>query len=144
MTKACDSLIFDYTFDESEHALRHYWDLIWISRGDTWDYWALRSRRLQQEKILRTITKISFLINWMHPFLIKVYIYVIYITFLTLLNGYVSLFPHQYCAARLFSTLIIIRNVSWAAYYYDFWRLCDTEDWINNAENRFNHRKKLV
>ncbi len=31
--------------------------------------------------------------------------------------------------------MIIIRNVSWAAYYYDFWRSCDTEDWSNDAEN---------
>ncbi len=22
-----------------------------------------------------------------------------------------------------------------SAYYYDFWRSCDTEDWSNNAEN---------
>ncbi len=29
----------------------------------------------------------------------------------------------------------IIRNVSWAVYYYDFWRSCDTEDWSNDAEN---------
>ncbi len=36
------------------------------------------------------------------------------------------------------STLIIIRHVSWAAnhaYYYDFWRSCDTEDCSNDAEN---------
>ncbi len=33
-----------------------------------------------------------------------------------------------------FLTLIII-NVSWAAYYYDFWRSCDTEDCSNDAEN---------
>ncbi len=37
----------------------------------------------------------------------------------------VSRFPRKYSAARLFSTLIIIRNVS-RAYYYDFWRSCDT------------------
>ncbi len=36
---------------------------------------------------------------------------------------------------NVFSTLIIIRNVSWAAYYYDFWRSCDTEDWSNDAGN---------
>ncbi len=37
----------------------------------------------------------------------------------------------QYCAARLFSTLVIIRNVSWAVYYDDFWRSCDwrLEEW---------------
>ncbi len=37
--------------------------------------------------------------------------------------------------AQLLSTLIIVRNVSWAAYYYDFWRPHDTEDWSNDAEN---------
>ncbi len=37
--------------------------------------------------------------------------------------------------AQLISTLIIIRNVSWAAYYYDFWRSCDTENCSNDAEN---------
>ncbi len=26
-------------------------------------------------------------------------------------------------------------NVFWAAYCYDFWRSCDSEDWINDAEN---------
>ncbi len=30
-----------------------------------------------------------------------------------------------------------------AAYYYDFWRSCDTEDWSNDAENSFDHRNKL-
>ncbi len=25
--------------------------------------------------------------------------------------------------------------VSWAAYYYEFWRSCDTEDCSNDAEN---------
>ncbi len=40
-------------------------------------------------------------------------------------------FPQKYLAAKLFSTLIIIRNV----YYYDFWRSRDTEDWSNDAEN---------
>ncbi len=29
----------------------------------------------------------------------------------------------------------MIRDVSWAAYYYDFWRSCDTEDCSNDAEN---------
>ncbi len=46
----------------------------------------------------------------------------------------VSRFPQKYEAAQLFSTLII-RNVSWAVYYYDFWRSCDTEDCSNDAEN---------
>ncbi len=37
----------------------------------------------------------------------------------------------------LFSTLIIIRNVSWAANQHIrwFWRSGDTEDWSNDAEN---------
>ncbi len=49
--------------------------------------------------------------------------------------------------------IIIIRNASWAVYYYDFWRSCDTEDWSNYAENaalikaiscilQYNHIKK--
>ncbi len=47
-------------------------------------------------------------------------------------------FPQNYSAAQLFSTLIIIRNVSWAANQYI--RMisegsCDTEDWSNDAEN---------
>ncbi len=29
----------------------------------------------------------------------------------------------------------LFSNVSWTAYYYDFWRSCDTEDWSNDAEN---------
>ncbi len=49
----------------------------------------------------------------------------------------VSLFPQIYEAAQLFSTLIIIRNVSWAANQHI--RMisegsCDTEDWSNDAE----------
>ncbi len=31
--------------------------------------------------------------------------------------------------------IIIITKVSWAAYYNDFWRSCDTEDCSNDAEN---------
>ncbi len=31
-----------------------------------------------------------------------------------------------------------------SAYYYDFWRSCDTEDWSNDAENSaLHHRNKL-
>ncbi len=49
------------------------------------------------------------------------------------------------------SALIIIRNVSWAANYYDFWRSYDTEYWRNDAAQRrnklhsstFSHRKQL-
>ncbi len=47
-------------------------------------------------------------------------------------------FPQKYSAAQLFSSLIIIRNVSWAANQHI--RMisggsCDTEDWSNDAEN---------
>jgi len=47
-------------------------------------------------------------------------------------------FPQKYAAAQLFSTLIIIRNVSWAA--NDHIRVisegsCDAEDWSNDEEN---------
>ncbi len=49
----------------------------------------------------------------------------------------VSWFPYKYEAAQLFSTLIIIRNVSWAANQHI--RMIsedhDTEDWSNDAEN---------
>ncbi len=49
-----------------------------------------------------------------------------------------SMFPQKYEAAWLFSTLIIIINVCWAANQHI--RMisegsCDTEDWINDAEN---------
>ncbi len=31
-----------------------------------------------------------------------------------------------------------------SAYYYDFWRSCDTEDWSNDAENSaLHHNNKL-
>ncbi len=31
-----------------------------------------------------------------------------------------------------------------SAYYYDFWRSCDTEDWSNDAKNTAaSHRNKL-
>ncbi len=48
---------------------------------------------------------------------------------------------------QLFSSLIIIRNVSWAANQHI--RMvsegsCDTEDWSNDAENSaLHHRNKL-
>ncbi len=44
----------------------------------------------------------------------------------------------KYYSAQLFSTLIIIRNVSWAANQYIILiseESCDTEDWSNDAEN---------
>ncbi len=28
-----------------------------------------------------------------------------------------------------------------SAYYYDFWRSCDTEDWSNDAENSAAHHR---
>ncbi len=60
---------------------------------------------------------------------------------LWILKNKIYQFPQKYCAAQLFSTLIIIRNVS---YYYDFWRSCDTEDCSNDAENTAaHHRNKL-
>jgi len=44
---------------------------------------------------------------------------------------------HKYWAAYLFSTLIIIKNVTWAANQHirmKFEGSCDTEDWSNNTE----------
>jgi len=57
-----------------------------------------------------------------------------------------SRFPQKYEAAQLFSTLIIIINVSWASNHHI--RVisegsCDTEDWSNDAELSFDHRNKL-
>ncbi len=51
-------------------------------------------------------------------------------------------FRKKYYAAQLFSTLIIIRNVSWAPNQHI--RMisegsCDTEDWSNDAENSASH-----
>ncbi len=47
-------------------------------------------------------------------------------------------FPQKYEAAQLFSTLMIIRNDSWAASHHIRMiseESCDTEDWSNDAEN---------
>ncbi len=47
-------------------------------------------------------------------------------------------FHKKYEAAKLFSKLIIIRNVSWTANQYISMiseGSCDTEDWSNDAEN---------
>ncbi len=49
----------------------------------------------------------------------------------------------------MFSTLIIIRNVSRAAYYYDFWRSCDTEENTAliteiNYSLTHSHRKQIL
>ncbi len=67
-------------------------------------------------------------------------------------------FPQKHEAAQLFSSLIIIRNVPWAANQYIRMiseESCDTEDWSNDAENshalitainyilQYNHRKLL-
>ncbi len=30
-----------------------------------------------------------------------------------------------------------------SAYYYDFWRSCDTEDWSNDAENTAAHHRNI-
>ncbi len=56
-------------------------------------------------------------------------------------------FSKKYSAPQLFSTLIIIRYVSWAANQY-IWMIsggsCDTEDWSNDPENSaLNHSNKL-
>ncbi len=50
----------------------------------------------------------SLLINWMHICFIKA----------LLSNGSISRFSQKYSSAQLFSTLIIIRNVSWAVNQY--------------------------
>ncbi len=50
----------------------------------------------------------------------------------------VSRFPQKYWVAQLFSTLIIIRNVSWAANQNIKMiseESCDTEDWSNDDAN---------
>ncbi len=49
----------------------------------------------------------------------------------------ISWFPQKYEAAQLFSTLIIIRTVSWAVNQYIKMISEDnvTEDWSNDAEN---------
>ncbi len=47
-------------------------------------------------------------------------------------------FLQKYVAAQLFSALIIIRNVSWAANQHIRMiseESCETEDWSNDAEN---------
>ncbi len=53
----------------------------------------------------------------------------------------------KYEAAQLFSALIIIWNVSWSANKHIqiiSEGSCDTEDWINDAENpTLHHRNKL-
>ncbi len=51
---------------------------------------------------------------------------------------------HKNKKQQLFSTLIIIRNVSWAANQHI--RMisegsCDTEDWSNDAENSAAHHR---
>ncbi len=34
--------------------------------------------------------------------------------------------------------------ISKSAYYYDFWRSCDTEDWSNDAENTAAHHINIL
>ncbi len=41
-----------------------------------------------------------------------------------------------------FSTLIIIRKISWAANQHISEVSCDTEDWSNDAENTALHHRK--
>ncbi len=67
--------------------------------------------------------------------------------FLLNLETKVSWFQQKYEAAQLFSTLMMIRNASWAA-NQDIRMIsegsCDTEDWRNDAENSaLHHRNKL-
>ncbi len=79
----------------------------------------------------------------MRPWLIKIWISGFFVvvflnlTFTKCLNGSVTI-SQKYCAAQLFSTLIIIRNVSWAANQHIIMiseGSCDTEDCSNDAEN---------
>ncbi len=54
------------------------------------------------------------------------------------------MFQQKYWAAHLFSTLIIIRHVSWAANQHIRMiseESCDTEDWSNDAENTAAHHR---
>ncbi len=56
-------------------------------------------------------------------------------------------FPQNYEAAKLISTLIIIRNVSWAANQHI--RMisegsCDTEDWSNHCITEINYTLKYI
>ncbi len=62
-------------------------------------------------------------------------------------NLIISRFPQKYYSAQVFSTFIIIINDSWASNQHIriiFEGSCDTEDWINDAENTaLHHRNKL-
>ncbi len=60
-----------------------------------------------------------------------------FLTFLFIKESWKSISFHKNYAAELFSTLVIIINIYWAANQHitDFWRSCDTEDWSNDAEN---------
>ncbi len=62
-------------------------------------------------------------------------------------NLNISRFPQKYYSAQVFSTFIIIINDSWASNQHIriiFEGSCDTEDWINDAENTaLHHRNKL-
>ncbi len=48
---------------------------------------------------------------------------------------------NTYVAAQLFSTCFLSSK---SAYYYDFWRSCDTEDWSNYAENSAAHHRNIL
>ncbi len=58
-------------------------------------------------------------------------------TFYSSVNPEKSRFTQKYWAAQLFSTLIIIRNVFWAANQHIIMIPEDhvTEDWCNDSEN---------
>ncbi len=60
---------------------------------------------------------------------------------LWILKNEIYQFLQKHSAVRLFSTLIIIRNVCWAVYYYDFWRSCDTKDWWKYSCASYIHIK---
>ncbi len=47
-------------------------------------------------------------------------------------------------AKKILSSTTVFNIANKSAYYYDFWRSCDTEDWSNDAENTaLYHRNKL-
>ncbi len=50
-------------------------------------------------------------------------------------------------STKIFSSMTVFNidyDQKWAAYYYDFWRSCDSEYWRNDAENSAaHHRNKL-
>ncbi len=64
-----------------------------------------------------------------------------------ILKNKTNQFTQKYEAAQLFSTLIIIRNVFWAANQHIRMiseESCDTEDWSNDAENTAAHHSNQL